>query len=138
ELVEMMVLNIRYVTEKNGQLTKVENSESSAVLDTLHLLGDSKHNTLQQVSIVQKNDSIPVCSTDFPQASVINAFNNSEDCNGIYPMMLIAHHYGQNQDSILTDIPSFIEAAGSHAWICRTMTESDNILVLLEHSELRF
>src|SRR5690606_36386355 len=92
ELVEMLVQNIRAVTNKDGRVTKVENSDSSAVIHTVALLGKSNPSTLQQMRIVRKNDSIAVCSSDFAQAAVINAYDNSMDCHGIHPLMLIMHH----------------------------------------------
>lgn len=136
ELVNGLINEVK--SQKPNLKNTYEYSSQNFISDTIQVKSDSKNELLFQVKILNALDSLPICAMQYPQASVINAFRDTLSCDGIYPLKMVFHEYGQKRDTLDTTVSAFIKSSGTSEWICWTIIENDNLVILLEHPVLRF
>jgi hypothetical protein len=110
----------------------------TTMCDTLWQLRDQRYELLRSISVIDKCDSLPVCNLSTPIASAINSINNTADCDGLFPVMLVFNRYGFKRDTLITDIASIVRVTGVSDWKKWFATEESELTVMFQHPYFAF
>jgi len=105
----------------------------TTAIDTFWLLDGIQYNVLRGISVLKKLDSTALCRSNLPIESALNSLNDTLACNGIYPVHLVMHQYGNKRDTIGTSIPALIKATGAYAWPKWYGIDENGLIALLQH-----
>jgi len=113
-------------------------STDTCSADTLWQFSNRRYEVLQNMSVIDATNMLPVCNAAYPIASAINSINDPLSCDGLYPVNLIFNRYGFKRDSIDTDITSLMRITGASDWKKWFAAENEELTVMLEHPYFAF
>ena len=71
-------------------------------------------------------------------ASAVSAINDTSQCDGLFPMVLVHNRYGNKRDSVLCTLPDLIRITGALTWPKWFARDAESLLVMLQHPYLGF
>jgi hypothetical protein len=135
ELQEQLLDRFRNISNRQ-ELATVTSPDS--LCDTLWIKTSARYAFLSGMEVINTRDSLPVCCAQFPMASAVSAINDTANCNGLFPMVLVHNRYGNKRDSVLCTMPDFMRITGASTWSKWFARDAESLVVLLQHPYLGF
>lgn len=91
----------------------------------------SRYDMLHMESFMGK-DGLRICDPHAPAQSLINAFQDTTSCDGIYPIQIRVHGY-QSIDSVVSSVASLLKATRAVNWQKWSAIDGEEVTLLLQH-----
>jgi hypothetical protein len=109
-----------------------------SLCDTIWIKSNTRYGFLNGLQALTPRDSLPVCCMRYPVASAVSAINDTADCDGLFPVVLVHNRYGNKRDTVLTTLPDLMRISEATRWTKWFTRDSEGLLVLLQHPYLGF
>ncbi|MFN5370892.1 MAG: hypothetical protein ACK5B6_05445 [Bacteroidia bacterium] len=134
ELQEQLLERFRHESNQH----QLSGAKPDSLCDTLWVKTNSRYAFLSGLEVINPGDSLPVCCLRFPMASAVSAINDTAQCDGLFPMVLVHNRYGNKRDSMLCTMTDFIRITGASTWSKWFARDAESLVVLLQHPYLGF
>jgi hypothetical protein len=134
ELQEQLLEKFR----KEGSRQLLTAIKPDSLCDTLWIKTNSRYTFLNGLQALNPENSLPVCCLRYPTASAVTAINDTVNCDGLFPLVLVHNRYGNKRDTVLSTLPDLMRISGASAWVKWFARDSEGLLVLLQHPYLGF
>lgn len=91
----------------------------------------SRYEILHLESFAWK-DGQRVCDPQAPTQSLINAFQDTTACDGLFPIKLVVHGY-QSKDTVASTVSSILKATQTTNWLKWSAAEDGEVTLLFQH-----
>jgi len=93
----------------------------------------SRFGLLSALHFTDSATSKAVCHPDYAVYSLINSLSDTLSCDGLFPVRLVLHRYGNLTDTVSTTITGLLSATGAAGWSKWSGVEANEVTVLLQH-----
>jgi len=95
--------------------------------------GATRFGLLADISFTDSIGAAPVCHPSLPLYSLVNSMRDTLSCDGLFPVRLVLHRYGNATDTLDTTVAGILRATGSAGWMKWSGVEANELTLLLQH-----
>lgn len=119
------------LTNMPGRLSPSTHSGTPVWINTTR--SGTRFGLLSSMSFTDSASMKPVCHPAFSTYSLINALSDTLSCDGLFPVRLVFHRYGNKTDTLITAVSGILRATGASGWSKWSGVEANELTVLMQH-----